>query len=165
METMASVVSNLLASSSFSTLTEFKPQPRAQIRCSATQESSVISPDSVRVNGVSSVKERDRTIPSSDMGHGHLAGLSTRKKIEKKGEEEAAQEKLKPLWDDGYGSQSVKDYLDLAKDIIKPDGGPPRWFSPISCGAPLKDSPILFFLPGNLIFQDSICNFLFAAWA
>ncbi|XP_075658140.1 phytyl ester synthase 1, chloroplastic-like isoform X2 [Castanea sativa] len=36
----------------------------------------------------------------------------------------------------------------MAKDIVKHDGGPPRWFCPVSCGRPLKDSPILLFLPG-----------------
>lgn len=57
-------------------------------------------------------------------------------------------EKLEPLWDDGYGTQTVKDYIERAKDLIKPDG-PPRWFCPIECGCPLKDSPILLYLPGN----------------
>nr|BBB44441.1 xanthophyll esterase [Tagetes erecta] len=61
------------------------------------------------------------------------------------------EEKLEPLWDDGYGTQSVKDYLDLAKQIIKPDGGPPRWFCPVAADGndtPLPDSPVLLFLPG-----------------
>ena len=46
---------------------------------------------------------------------------------------------------DGYGSKTLKDY---AKEIIKPDGGPPRWFCPVECGRPLKDSPVLLFLLG-----------------
>ncbi|GMQ02884.1 hypothetical protein CsSME_00048915 [Camellia sinensis var. sinensis] len=49
--------------------------------------------------------------------------------------------------DDGYGGKTVKDYLDNAKEIIKPDGGPPRWFCPVECGCPLKDSSVLLFLP------------------
>ncbi|PQQ11439.1 acyltransferase-like protein [Prunus yedoensis var. nudiflora] len=57
-------------------------------------------------------------------------------------------ESLEPLWDDGYGTVTVKDYFDATKEMIKPDGGPPRWFCPVACKAPLKDSPILFFLPG-----------------
>lgn len=28
------------------------------------------------------------------------------------------------------------------------DGGPPRWFSPLECAAPIKDSPLLLYLPG-----------------
>ncbi|XP_071932283.1 phytyl ester synthase 1, chloroplastic-like [Coffea arabica] len=143
---MDSLVSNLWAPSSFA-LTEFKPQFIAQIRCSATQKSSILSADTCRLNGVSSAKEQERTILLIDRGHGHLpAGVSTGEK--KKGEEEVMQEKLEPLWDDGYGTRSVKDYLDLAKDVIKPDGGPPQWFSPIECGSPLKNSPVLLFLPG-----------------
>ncbi|KAL3516214.1 hypothetical protein ACH5RR_023116 [Cinchona calisaya] len=152
---MASILSNFWISSSF-TLTEFnKPQSTgAQIRCSAAQESSVLSTDSVRVNGVSSAKEQERTIPLLESGDGHLAaaGLSTEhKKKKKNGEEEETVvllEKLEPLWDDGYGTQSVKDYLDLANGIIKPDGGPPRWISPVECGPHVKNSPVLLFLPG-----------------
>ena len=56
---------------------------------------------------------------------------------------------LEILWDDGFGTQSSKDFFKLAKEFIKPDGGPPRWFCPVSCGRPLKDSPILLYLPGN----------------
>ncbi|XP_073025974.1 phytyl ester synthase 1, chloroplastic-like isoform X2 [Primulina eburnea] len=57
-------------------------------------------------------------------------------------------EKLEALWDDGFGTQSMKDYFDFAKELIRHDGGPPRWFTPLSCGPPLKHSPLLFFLPG-----------------
>ncbi|KAA8545000.1 hypothetical protein F0562_019783 [Nyssa sinensis] len=32
--------------------------------------------------------------------------------------------------------------------MIRPDGGPPRWFCPVECGRPLKGSPLLLFLPG-----------------
>ncbi|KAM7280103.1 hypothetical protein ACFE04_007237 [Oxalis oulophora] len=63
--------------------------------------------------------------------------------------EKVKQVVLENLWDDGYGTQSVKDYLGAAKDMIKPDGGPPRWFTPLDCSQPLiKDPPLLFFLPG-----------------
>ncbi|CDP08596.1 unnamed protein product [Coffea canephora] len=165
---MDSLVSNLWAPSSFA-LTEFKPQFIAQIRCSATQKSSILSADTCRFNGVSSAKEQERTILLIDRGHGHLpAGVSTGEK--KKGEEEVMQEKLEPLWDDGYGTRSVKDYLDLAKDVIKPDGGPPQWFSPIECGSPLKNSPVLLFLPGmdglglGLILHHKAVGRVFEVW-
>ncbi|KAK6158390.1 hypothetical protein DH2020_005704 [Rehmannia glutinosa] len=59
-----------------------------------------------------------------------------------------AKQELKPLWDDGYGTQTVKDYLEAAKDMIKSDGGPPRWFCPIESGPPLQNSPVLLYLPG-----------------
>ncbi|XP_027159439.1 acyltransferase-like protein At1g54570, chloroplastic [Coffea eugenioides] len=166
---MASLMRNLWASSSFA-LTEFKPQSRAQIRCSAAQESSILSTDTVRLNGVSSAKKQEITNPMMDRGTGHLpAGASTREK-KKKGEEEVMQEKLKPLWDDGYGTRSVKDYMDSAKDVIKPDGGPPRWFSPIECGPPLKNSPVLLFLPGmdglglGLMLHHNALGRVFEVW-
>ncbi|KAK1419220.1 hypothetical protein QVD17_28382 [Tagetes erecta] len=58
-------------------------------------------------------------------------------------------EELKPLWDDGYGTRTVMDYAETAMDlIITCDGGPPRWFCPVTCGAPIKDSPVLLYLPG-----------------
>ncbi|KAL4565280.1 hypothetical protein LXL04_029368 [Taraxacum kok-saghyz] len=60
-------------------------------------------------------------------------------------------EKLEPLWDDGYGTQTMKDYTKIAVDIGRltmNDGGPPRWFCPVACGMPLKDSPVLMYLPG-----------------
>lgn len=47
-----------------------------------------------------------------------------------------------------YQPVSVKDYLDRARDFIRPDDGPPRWFCPLECGSPPKDAPLLFFLPG-----------------
>ncbi|KAL0331305.1 UNVERIFIED_CONTAM: Acyltransferase-like protein, chloroplastic [Sesamum angustifolium] len=85
-------------------------------------------------------EERKRAV--LDSGNGHLSSGVERQEVD------FEQEKLGPLWDDGYGSETVKDYLDYAKDIIKPDGGPPRWFTPISCGPHLRDSPVLLFLPG-----------------
>ncbi|KAH9791756.1 AB hydrolase-1 domain-containing protein [Citrus sinensis] len=44
--------------------------------------------------------------------------------------------------------KSLKDYFDEAKDMIKADGAPPRWFSPLECGSHSPDSPLLLFLPG-----------------
>ncbi|CAA7023760.1 unnamed protein product [Microthlaspi erraticum] len=58
-------------------------------------------------------------------------------------------DEIELLWDDGYGSKSVKDYFAAAKEILKkPDGGAPRWFSPVGCGQPVRDAPTLLFLPG-----------------
>ncbi|XP_073031705.1 phytyl ester synthase 1, chloroplastic-like [Primulina eburnea] len=58
------------------------------------------------------------------------------------------EEKLRPLWDDGYGTQTVNQYLEVAKNMIQPDDGPPRWFCPVESGRPLENSPVLLFLPG-----------------
>ncbi|XP_020212317.1 acyltransferase-like protein At1g54570, chloroplastic [Cajanus cajan] len=61
---------------------------------------------------------------------------------------EEKKQRLAPLWDDGYGRRSVQDYFVAAKDMCLSDGGPPRWFCPVECGPPFKDSPTLLFLPG-----------------
>ncbi|ERN16884.1 hypothetical protein AMTRI_Chr02g264470 [Amborella trichopoda] len=56
---------------------------------------------------------------------------------------------LELLEDDlSWEVQSVKDFFDRSKEFTRPDGGPPRWFTPIECGCPMKDSPVLLFLPG-----------------
>lgn len=103
-------------------------------------------PGSVSVNGVPVAKESEK-IGSSVAGvNGHVGGIGGEKDRDKR--KDSAQ--LEVLWDDGFGSASMKDYLDIAKDMTKPDGGPPRWFSPVECGRPLKGSPLLLFLPGNL---------------
>lgn len=55
---------------------------------------------------------------------------------------------LELFYDDGYGNSSGRDYFDIAKEMVWPDGGPPRWFCPIECGRPIKGAPVLLFLPG-----------------
>lgn len=71
--------------------------------------------------------------------------------IEKKDD---ALEKLKPLWDDGHGTATIKDFLDIAIYNIKSGGDDQiRWFCPIECGRPLNNSPVLFYLPGNQPYQ------------
>ncbi|KAD6453628.1 hypothetical protein E3N88_08333 [Mikania micrantha] len=57
-------------------------------------------------------------------------------------------EKLKVFWDDGFGTQTIDDAIEIAMELSKSDGGPPRWFCPIACGKPIKDSPVLLYLPG-----------------
>lgn len=44
--------------------------------------------------------------------------------------------------------KGLKDYFEESKVMIKSDGGPPRWFSPLESGARSHDSPLLLFLPG-----------------
>ncbi|CAL0323304.1 unnamed protein product [Lupinus luteus] len=41
-----------------------------------------------------------------------------------------------------------RSYVEQSKEIAKPDGGPPRWFSPLESGSRLDKSPLLLFLPG-----------------
>ncbi|WOK94469.1 acyltransferase-like protein, chloroplastic isoform X1 [Canna indica] len=44
--------------------------------------------------------------------------------------------------------RGIKDYIERSREMIRPDGGPPRWFSPLECGARGKDPPLLLYLPG-----------------
>ncbi|PPD78295.1 hypothetical protein GOBAR_DD24791 [Gossypium barbadense] len=115
-------------------------KPRFRVRAERLDgnDLSVVSTDGVSV--------KETTVPVVvgrvylvDGGNGSL-----KSRIEKK----MGCEELELLWDDGYGTNTVKDYVDAAKDMIKPDGGPPRWFCPVECGRPIKDSPLLLFLPG-----------------
>ncbi|XP_011081015.1 acyltransferase-like protein At1g54570, chloroplastic [Sesamum indicum] len=145
---MASAIKTLGLSpppSYFGLSSEKRVHSRCQIRCLGSRDSSstaALSSDSVKVNGaVNGVKE-ERKRAVLDSGNGQVSSGVQRQEVD------FEQEKLEPLWDDGYGSETVKDYLDYAKDIIKPDGGPPRWFTPISCGPYLRNSPVLLFLPG-----------------
>lgn len=59
----------------------------------------------------------------------------------KRAEEKKENDKL---WRNGW-----KEYLEQSKELIVPDGGPPRWFSPLECAWRLDNSPLLFFLPGQ----------------
>ncbi|XP_041004198.1 acyltransferase-like protein At3g26840, chloroplastic isoform X2 [Juglans microcarpa x Juglans regia] len=44
--------------------------------------------------------------------------------------------------------RSLKEYFERSKElIIRSNGGPPRWFTPLECGSPLANSPLLLFLP------------------
>ncbi|KAK4596213.1 hypothetical protein RGQ29_014312 [Quercus rubra] len=123
---------------------ENKYGSRVQVRSLGDADANVLSSNSVVVNGTSIGGERGKGGTSIDQGNGHL-----RSKVEEKRRvKDEALETLKPLWNDGYGTETVRDFFDMAKDIVKHDGGPPRWFCPVSCGRPLKDSPILLFLPG-----------------
>ncbi|XP_057800473.1 phytyl ester synthase 2, chloroplastic-like [Salvia miltiorrhiza] len=46
-------------------------------------------------------------------------------------------------------SSTLRDYFEQSRELIsRSDGGPPRWFSPLECRSPLKDSPLLLYLPG-----------------
>ena len=122
-----------------------KSQCRVRVRSSSVGgDSLVLSSDSLVVNGASVVGEKERIGSWSDNGNGRLNVELGEQKMNDNGPEN-----LEPLWDDGYGTRTVKDYFDAVKEMIKPDGGPPRWFSPIECGCPVKDAPVLLFLPGN----------------
>ncbi|RWW21339.1 hypothetical protein BHE74_00011571 [Ensete ventricosum] len=64
----------------------------------------------------------------------------------------------------------ISDYIERSRELIKPDGGPPRWFSPLECGARGTDSPLLLYLPGidgtglGLIRQHQRLGKIFDIW-
>ncbi|XP_022989598.1 acyltransferase-like protein At3g26840, chloroplastic [Cucurbita maxima] len=51
-------------------------------------------------------------------------------------------------WEDMEVRKSLKDYFEQSVELIRSDGGPPRWFSPLECGSRMDNSPLLLFLPG-----------------
>ncbi|KAE9593644.1 hypothetical protein Lal_00036314 [Lupinus albus] len=100
-----------------------------------TSSSSVVIENETHKNGslLSTIVEKDKIISTS----------TDNTVLEEEKEE------LTPLWNDGYGTLTVKDYFVAAKEMNKfNDAGPPRWICPLDCGHPLKNSPTLLFLPG-----------------
>jgi len=65
------------------------------------------------------------------------------KEKEKEKDKKVLEEKEK-RWMNGWN-----EYLEQSKELIGPDGGPPRWFSPLECASQLDNSPLLLFLPGQ----------------
>ncbi|KAF5740554.1 exostosin family protein [Tripterygium wilfordii] len=142
---MASVV-NFCVPNTLATNYNCRSRGAVQVHSLGGNDSTVLSSDSVVVNEGSLIEEKQRSDVLVDGGNGRLKSKS---RVEKKWvKDDMVSKHLEVLWDDGYGTSTVKDYLEGAKEMIKPDGGPPRWFCPIECGQPLADSPILLFLPG-----------------
>ncbi|KAL9393264.1 hypothetical protein Peur_012549 [Populus x canadensis] len=153
------LVVNSLVLPYFVTNSEAKLRSRVRVQSLGSgRESKILSSDSIPVKGTS-IEEKGkngdlvdgfvRKIEKSD--EGLIDGGNGRLKytrVEKKRVKDVISNDLEVLWDDGYGTKTVRDYLEGAKEIIRPDGGPPRWFCPVECGQPLKDSPILLFFPG-----------------
>ncbi|KAG5232584.1 hypothetical protein OIU77_004001 [Salix suchowensis] len=137
---MASVVSSQVLYCFFST-SEITPRFRLRVHSSGgtSKESNAISWNGASLNG-----EKDKKVGGRiGSWNGSLKG-----EVKKKSVKDAISSDLDVLWDDGYGTKTVKDYFEEAKEMIRPDGGPPRWFCPTECGQPLQDSPILLFCPG-----------------
>ncbi|XP_061348422.1 phytyl ester synthase 1, chloroplastic [Gastrolobium bilobum] len=115
---------------------------RVQAQSLDGRSSTVLSSESDSVNGASLVVETQK---NGSMIEEERDVRLLRPIVEDK---KSNKEDLAPLWDDGYGTVTVEDYFDAAKELCRSDGGPPRWFCPVECGSPLKDSPTLLFLPG-----------------
>ncbi|KAF8018011.1 hypothetical protein BT93_H3034 [Corymbia citriodora subsp. variegata] len=130
---------------------QFRPRCVVQASSLVGGDSTVSSsPELVVLSGAPPVEEREKIAPLTGGNKYAVSKIDVveKKKVEKEAKSTVGLESLKVLWDDAYGTKSVKDYLDRARDMIRPDGGPPRWFCPVECGHPLNDSPVLLFLPG-----------------
>ncbi|KAK5837933.1 phytyl ester synthase 1, chloroplastic-like [Gossypium arboreum] len=137
---MASAILTFRVSPFFGINPKLKPRFRAERLASGDDNLSVYS-----VNGGagSVMEEKEKKGSFLNGGNGSL-----KPRIEQKMVKKRVCEELEVLWDDGYGTKTVKDYLIAAEEMIKPDGGPPRWFCPVECCQPINDSPLLLFLPG-----------------
>lgn len=140
---MASAILTFRVSPCFGINPKLKPRFRAERLVSGDDNLSVYS-----VNGGagSVMEEKEKKGSFLNGGNGRL-----KPRIEQKMVKKRVCEELEVLWDDGYGTKTVKDYLIAAEEMIKPDGGPPRWFCPVECGQPINDSPLLLFLPGKFV--------------
>ena len=70
-------------------------------------------------------------------------------RLEKREEAEAAAAAATRFEDPAVERGSLKDYFERSKELVSQSGGgPPRWFTPLECGPPLTNSPLLLFLPG-----------------
>ncbi|KAJ8760709.1 hypothetical protein K2173_017765 [Erythroxylum novogranatense] len=137
---------------------DIKSRFRVRVQSSDGGDSMTLSSASVAVNGnvftegkeqIGAVLTNGGTEGKSKNRNLYDGGNSKFKStVKTKLTKDVASDELELLWDDGYGTKSVRDYLDGAMKIIKPDGGPPRWFCPVECGQPLRDAPLLLFLPG-----------------
>lgn len=145
--TMASILAFQVSPSFPKSIGYNRPGYGGRILCNLG--GGMLDSDSVTVNVSPDIKEGEKLGSSIVGGNGLVGSIDGMKKRDN----ETNSEQLEVLYDDGFGSVSMKDYLDISKDMIKPDGGPPRWFSPVECGRPLKGSPLLLFLPGNMFFD------------
>ncbi|WCJ37556.1 Esterase/lipase/thioesterase family protein [Euphorbia peplus] len=144
---MASVISFLVSPYCLRHL-EINNKHKFQLKVHNLGDSTVLSSDSSRVNGASFIPEKEKNGAAFINGKEETIDGGNGKLKSRKLVKYAVSEEMQVLWDDGYGTKTVKDYLEAARDFIKPDGGPPRWFCPLECGKTLKNSPVLLFLPG-----------------
>nr|XP_043630416.1 acyltransferase-like protein At1g54570, chloroplastic [Erigeron canadensis] len=109
---------------------------RILVRCAGSADNSVIVPSELVKVKVGSTSRKDSVVASYN-------------NVGKKENIQSVPKGLEPLWDDGYGTQTMKDYTKVSMNFVNnSDGGPPRWFCPVMCGIPVKDSPPLLYLPG-----------------
>ncbi|RDX90872.1 Acyltransferase-like protein, chloroplastic, partial [Mucuna pruriens] len=81
----------------------------------------------------------DRAAPATvEVKRGEGSGAAEKEKSWKEENEKEREKQRRNGW---------KEYLEQSKELIGPDGGPPRWFSPLECASRFDNSPLLLFLP------------------
>ena len=76
---------------------------------------------------------------------------TTTRRLSEKSEELGEAEVAAGVDEVEQNGRAWREYFERSKELIsRSDGGPPRWFTPLECGPPLKNSPLLLFLPGHL---------------
>lgn len=125
---------SIAALRSFPAVYGVKPSPRLQAPRGRPRHARLIrASSSVAVNG--------------EVGLGNRSGKDDQEEDAVVKDKE--QGGLEPMYDDGFGGVTVKDYFAAARELSKADGGPPRWFCPVESGRPaVRDAPLLLFLPG-----------------
>ena len=138
---MASVASFRVFLPNFVLNSVYKSRNPAQIQCLAAPDSSIVSSDSVVVNGASVIGDKAGIEPLINGENRRLGSYFEEKKNTVKDD---GDEHLEVLWDDGYGTDTVKDYLEISKEMIRPDGGPPPVVLPGVLWAAIEGFPCSF---------------------
>ncbi|KAI4375223.1 hypothetical protein MLD38_013119 [Melastoma candidum] len=66
--------------------------------------------------------------------------------------------------------RGLDEFFEMAEQLVRSDGGPPRWFAPLGCGPPSHNSPLLLYLPGidgtgaGLALQQRKLGRIFELW-
>lgn len=100
--------------------------------------------------------EQAPTIATANTTTRSTSRVSDKGRLEKLDDAEAVAAAATP-YEEEVERGSLREYFERSKElIIRSDGGPPRWFTPLECGPPLTNSPLLFFLPGLSVSLSSL---------
>lgn len=116
-------------------------------------------------SAVSSEHTSTPTLRASNLGEN--GRLNTKEEAEAKAIKDSVIDYANPAPEP---RKKLNDFFEECREIIRSDGGPPRWFSPLDCGARAPDSPLLLFLPGidgtglSLITQHYKLGKIFDIW-
>ncbi|CAK7340880.1 unnamed protein product [Dovyalis caffra] len=130
---MASVLSSWVLPYVF-TNSEITPRFHVRVQSVSGGDSKGSPSDSTMVNGASLIREKEKHGVLIDGGIGEKEktggridawNASLKCGVKKGCDKDVISNDLDVLWDDGYGTKTVMDYYEEAKEIIRPDGGLP----------------------------------------